>query len=364
MARVYVENLTKKFFNQTVIDNFTLEVKDGSFVSLLGPPGAGKTTILRCIAGLETPDSGNIYIGNEKVNDIPPQHRDVALLFQSYALYPHMTVFENIAFPLKKAKIPKDEIEQIVKETSSLLGIDKLLHRNPGTLSGGEKQRVALARIMARRPRPKVILLDEPLTNLDAKLRVLMRVELRKIQKLMKQTAIFSTPDDLEAIACEDEIAVIDKGKLMQYGHVRDVYNHPRSLSVAQFVGTPPINIIDSEISMKDDDYYIETSEFTYNVSKYHEFLRDRVGNRVLFGIRPENISLSLQKGSESSIEVEVYAIEPLGAEEFIDVRKGEYIIRAKAPPTFKVNIGDRIYASFDIDRIHLFDKSTGAAIL
>ena len=246
MSKVKVVNLVKKFDKTVAVDGISFDVKDGEFIVLLGPSGCGKTTTLRCIAGLETPDEGEIYIDDKLVNDLPPKDRDVAMVFQSYALYPHMTVYGNLAFPLKMRKLPKDEIDKKVKEVAKLLNIDHLLDRKPRQLSGGEMQRVALGRALVRTPR--VFLMDEPLSNLDAKLRVYMRAELKKLQRDLKITTIYVTHDQAEAMAMADRIAVMNKGKILQYSEPHDVYEKPANLFVAGFIGSPPMNFIKASI--------------------------------------------------------------------------------------------------------------------
>jgi len=361
LARVRIESVTKSFGDSKAIDNVTLEVRDGAFVSLLGPSGAGKTTLLRCIAGLEKPEGGSIYVGDDCVNDVPPQRRGVAMLFQSYALYPQMTVFDNIAFPLKKLKMPEEEIKRAIHDVAELLGIQSLLDRKPANLSGGEKQRVAIGRVIVRRP--KVFLLDEPLTNLDAKLRAHMRIELKKIQERLRQTAIFATPDEAEALACTDEVAVMEGGKLLQFDTNKNVYDHPKKLFVAGFVGSPPMNFLDCDLMTTDTKCYLETSEFKLDVSQYREFLKDRSGRRVAMGVRPGDIGLSSQATDAACVDVEVYAVEPMGAETVIDIRKGEHLLKVKVPYSFKTSVGDKLHATFDVNAIHVFDKSTEEAL-
>ncbi len=243
MADVRVENLTKRFDEVVAVNNLSLDVKDQEFMVFLGPSGCGKTTTLRAIAGLERPDEGSIYIDDILVNDLPPASRDVAFVFQFYALYPHMTVYDNMAFPLKAVKTPKPEIDQRVKEVAAVLQIESMLSRTPEKLSGGEMQRVALGRAMVRQP--KVFLMDEPLTNLDAKLRSEMRAELKRLQKDLGATTIYVTHDQLEAMSMGDKITVMDSGVVQQIGNPSDIYDHPASLFVAGFVGSPSMNLLD-----------------------------------------------------------------------------------------------------------------------
>jgi len=261
LAGVRVVGLRKVFDKKTVaVDGVSFEVKDGEFVILLGPSGCGKTTTLRCIAGLETPDEGEIYIGDRLVNDLPPKDRDIAMVFQSYALYPHMTVYDNLAFPLKMRKYPKDEIDKRVKEVARLLRIEDLLDRKPRQLSGGQQQRVALGRALVRNP--QVWLMDEPLSNLDAKLRVYMRAELKKLQKDLGITTIYVTHDQAEAMAMGDRIAVMDKGKILQYDEPHVVYEKPANIFVAGFLGSPPMNFVDATIVERDSQIILDAGVF------------------------------------------------------------------------------------------------------
>ncbi|MBO3768814.1 MAG: ABC transporter ATP-binding protein, partial [Candidatus Brockarchaeota archaeon] len=242
MTRVVFKNVTKKYGNYIAVNNVSFEVEHKEFAVLLGPSGSGKTTILKLISGLEFPDKGEIWIGDRIVNKLPPKDRDVAMVFQNYALYPHKTVYENLAFPLKIRHVPKDEIDKRVKSIAKLLGIDRLLERKPGQLSGGEQQRVALGRALIREP--KVWLLDEPLSNLDAKLRTYMRAELKKLQRELGITTIYVTHDQVEAMTLADKLIVLNEGVVQQIGSPRELYEKPANVFVATFIGSPPMNIM------------------------------------------------------------------------------------------------------------------------
>ena len=358
MARVVLENLTKKLGKANVVDRLNLEVKDGEFLALLGPPGAGKTTTLRMIAGLDSQTSGNIRIGDKLVNSLQPAERNVSMVFQTFALYPQMSVYDNLAFPLKKRRMSKADIDKKVKEVSEMLGISHLLEKRPGLLSGGERQRVAIGRAIVRPS--DVFLLDEPLSNLDAKLRIHMRVELRKLQEQLKQTAIFGTPDELEALSMADKVAVINEGKLVQFDVSESVYDHPKDLFVAKFVGSPPMNTLVGKFEAKDAKSLIMFSGFNLNVTEFRENLGDeRLGSELVLGVRPSNVSVSKQKSGSQDIQAEVYAIEPLGSETILDLKVGDDIVKAVVLPTFTPRIGDNVWLAIDMNRMHVFDKES-----
>lgn len=364
MADVRVENLTKRFGEVFAVNNLSLEVKDKEFTIFLGPSGCGKTTTLRSIAGLEQPDEGNIFIDNVLVNELSPADRDVAFVFQFYALYPHKTVYDNIAFPLKAVKTPKSEIEARVKDVSSILRLDKLLSRTPEKLSGGEMQRVALGRAMVRRP--KVFLMDEPLTNLDAKLRSEMRAELKRLQRDIGATTIYVTHDQLEAMSMGDKIAVINDGVVQQIGTPREVYDHPASLFVAGFVGSPTMNLLDCTYVQEGDKSFliIGANDFKLEIQKSLDSLiqKNASGPELILGIRSEDIFVK-DETAKDTIRAEVYILEPLGSENIIDLKIGEKLIKAKTLPTIQPEVGQIVQMWFNKDRMHVFDKKTEKAI-
>ncbi len=347
MAEVWVKELVKKFGEVTAVNRASIDCRDGEFLVLLGPSGCGKTTILRTIAGLEEPTAGEIYIGDRLVNDIPPKDREIAMVFQNYALYPHMTVRENIAFPLKMKKIKKEEIEERVQSVSKMLEIDKLLDRKPKELSGGQRQRVALGRAIVRNP--KVFLMDEPLSNLDAKLRAYMRAELKKLHERIKVTTIYVTHDQVEAMTMATRIALLRNGELQQLGTPSEIYNNPANTFVGGFVGTPPMNFIEGRIEGKTFMTHFMEYELGAGVGVNIE------KEKVILGIRPEDITIS-EKGD---VEGEVYVVEPLGSEQIVTIKFGEDLILVKAPPNLDIGVGEKIKLSFNREKIYLFDGDT-----
>lgn len=359
MVEVRLENLTKKFDKVTAVDSINLTVKDKEFLVLLGPSGCGKTTTLRMVAGLETCTSGNIYIGDTLVNDVPEKERDVAMVFQTYALWPHMSAFNNIAFPLKMKKVPKNEIKAQVNKTAELLKISHLLNRMPGQLSGGEAQRVALGRAIIRNP--KVFLLDEPLANLDAKLRVHMRVELRKLQEQIGVTTICVTHDQAEAMAMANRIAVMHQGKIGQLGTSADLYDNPENLFVAGFIGSPAMNFMECTL---EKDKGLVSVDFTLAISDQlkKEIMEDATSSELILGVRPQDISIH-EKQIPNSIGTEVYALEPLGHETIFDLKLGEQILKACTHPTETIRFGQKVWMTFDMEKIHVIDKKTEKAI-
>jgi len=364
LAGVRLKNLTKRFGDVVAVSDVSLEVEDKGFLVLLGPSGCGKTTTLRCVAGLETPDTGEIYIGDTLVNELPPKDRDVAMVFQSYALYPHMKVFDNIAFPLKMRKVPKSEIEERVKRVAELLKITHLLNRKPKQLSGGEAQRTALGRAIVRDPR--VFLMDEPLSNLDAKLRIYMRAELKRLQKDLGVTTVYVTHDQVEAMTMAERIAIMNYGVLQQLATPDKVYDNPQSLFVAGFIGSPPMNFIDCTFMEKSGECFIDAGVFTLPIPDAigHAVKQQATSSKLILGVRPEDILVHKKRVPEANVEGEVYVLEPLGSEIVLDLKVGENLIKVKTPPDFRVNTGDRVWLSFDTNRIHAFDKKTEKAIV
>ena len=365
MSKVKVVNLVKKFDKTIAVDGISFDVKDGEFIILLGPSGCGKTTTLRCIAGLETPDEGEIYIDDRLVNDLPPKDRDVAMVFQSYALYPHMTVYGNLAFPLKMRKYPKDEIKKRVMEVAKLLRIEELLDRKPKQLSGGQQQRVALGRALVRNP--KVWLMDEPLSNLDAKLRVYMRAELKKLQRDLRITTIYVTHDQAEAMAMADRIAVMNKGKILQYSDPHHVYEKPANLFVAGFIGSPPMNFIKASIIEKDSRVILDAGFFQYELEReLGEILkREASGSEVVIGFRPEHMILSKEREANSIFQADVYVVEPMGSNIIVDLKAGEYLLKAVTPPTVEIPPpGQKVWVGFPLERLHVFDAKTEKTLI
>ena len=358
MVEIKLENVTKKFGDVVAVDNLNLDIRDGEFVALLGPSGCGKTTTLLMIAGIYKPTEGYIYFDDQVVNDIPPKDRNIGMVFQSYALYPHMSVFDNIAFPLKLKRRPKDEIRKRVVEVAEILGIKELLNRKPSQLSGGQQQRVALARALVKEP--SVFLMDEPLSNLDAKLRIHMRAELKRIQRELGITTVYVTHDQLEAMTMASRIAVLNKGVLQQYATPEELYRKPSNMFVASFIGSVPINFIEGELVRANGGYSVETG---YINIKLLNLVRDgvdgvEVGKRVVIGIRPENVKIG-----SGPYRGRVAILEPLGRDMIVHIEVDGMTIRALAPSDLNIREGDIISFDLDYDYLHLFDKKSGEII-
>jgi len=358
MARVVLENVTKKFGENAAVGPLSLEIPDQEFVVLLGPSGCGKSTTLNLIAGLEELDSGHIYFNDELVDDKPPDKRDVAMVFQSYALYPHMNVFDNISFSLKIRKMPAEEIKRRVKDAAELLQIADLVGRRPHQLSGGERQRVALARAIVRNP--EVFLLDEPLSNLDAQLRVYMRAELKRLHSELKTTFIYVTHDQVEALTMADRIALLRRGVLQQYDTPDQLYRAPSNTFVASFIGSPPMNFVDCTVTILSGRPHLSTDMFPMDATGLARVMQqDDVGREFILGVRPEDLLISTEPVGENPVQAKVYVVEPLGSETIVDVKLGNSIIkvtsRAESPPA----VGDPVWIGFNKKRIHLFDRKT-----
>ncbi len=359
MVSVRLVHLCKYFGKVRAVDDLNLEIKDGEFVALLGPSGCGKTTTLLMIAGIYKPTRGEIYFDKEMINDLPPKDRNIGMVFQSYALYPHMTVYDNIAFPLKLKKVPKHEIDKKVREVARFLRIDDLLDRKPSQLSGGQQQRVALARALAKEP--QLFLMDEPLSNLDAKLRIMMRAELKKLQKDLGITTIYVTHDQVEAMTMADRIAVMNLGRLQQYGTPSDLYFKPTNVFVAGFIGSPPMNFVDGSLVEKDGGYVLDLGAFSIELPSDISDVLKKAGasTEVILGVRPEDITVG-----EGPYEGEVYVTEPLGKDLIVHIKVGDTILRALSGAQLKISPGSRVRFSIDIKRIHIFDKRTENAYI
>lgn len=351
---ISLRNLTKSFADSSAVDAVSLEVKDGEFVVLLGPSGCGKTTTLRMIAGLEQATSGDILIDDVRVNDLPPQKRDVAMVFQSYALYPHMTVAENIAYPLRVRQTATAEMQEQVRQTAAMLQIEPLLGRRPRELSGGERQRVALARAIVRHP--KAFLMDEPLSNLDAKLRLQMRGELKRLQQELRTTTVYVTHDQAEAMTLGHRVAVMNRGKLQQFDTPLEIYNRPANRFVAEFVGSPGMNLIDGRIDLSQRVFVSDG----LSVALTEELLNRTSGrNACTLGVRPEHVRVStIQSGHWTPVTV--YVTELMGNETFVIVQTGSQKIIARIPGGFRADSGRSAWISFDLTKAHLFDAETG----
>ena len=346
---VTFDNIAKSFGPVRVLEELSLEVQPGEFLVLLGASGSGKTTALRILAGLETASSGRILIGQREVTDVLPKYRDVSMVFQSYALYPHKTVAENIGFPLKVRKVPKDQQEAAIRDAAAQVQIDQLLDRYPRQLSGGQRQRVALARAMVRRP--SVFLMDEPLSNLDAKLRGHMRAELKHMQSTLGTTTIYVTHDQIEAMTLAHRVAILEKGVLQQLDTPAKIYNDPANLFVAQFIGSPPMNVVHGAL----DGSVFQTRGGRVDVS-----VAGRVDKAIL-GARPEDCSVTAP--GQGHLGAEIYTVELIGDHTLVTVKAGEDLLTVKAPKDFAGNTGDSIGISFSKDRLFVFDAATGARV-
>ena len=356
---IIFKNVTKHFGGATVVDDLTLNIDDGEFVVLLGPSGCGKTTTLRMLAGLETASAGDIMINGERINDVPAQHRDLAMVFQSYALYPHMTIAENIGYPLRVRKLNKNARAERVNRVATMLEINDLLARKPRELSGGERQRVALARAIVREPR--AYLMDEPLSNLDARLRVQMRGELKHLQHQLGTTTIYVTHDQAEAMTLAHRVAVMRKGKLQQFAPPMKIYEEPANQFVAEFVGSPSMNLIKGEIDFAlrrfiAPDFAIELPE--------NQIVRlsSQAGKSVTLGIRPEHIHVNEQH-VESALEAAVYVTELMGNETLVFVTLGGNKLIARASSEFRAELETKVWLTFDPEHFHFFDTLTGERI-
>ncbi|MCL4518072.1 MAG: sn-glycerol-3-phosphate ABC transporter ATP-binding protein UgpC [Thaumarchaeota archaeon] len=361
MASVRLENITKVFKGPAVVKDLNLNVAEGEFLVLLGPSGCGKTTTLRMVAGVEIPTSGNVYIGDRLVNDVPPRERDIAMVFQTYALYPQMTVHDNLAFPLKMRKYSKSEIEDRVNKAAATLEITELLKRRPKELSGGQRQRVALGRAIVRNP--KVFLMDEPLSNLDAKLRVQTRVELKNLQKRLGTTTIYVTHDQAEAMTLADRVAVMKEGIIQQVAPPTEVYAHPVNKFVAGFIGSPTMNFLEGEIRLNQEGITIDCSDFTFPLDPtFSGALAGYSGKKVTYGIRAEDVRVSTDK-TEGAVEVSVFGSELMGSEQFVHGRRGDKTIVARAPMSFSAGIGSNVWMNLTSPNAHVFDSLTEQTI-
>ena len=359
MVEVVLENVTKRFDNVVAVNNVNLRVRRGEFTVLLGPSGCGKTTTLRIIAGLERPDSGRVLFDDVDVTDVPANKRGVAMVFQSYAVWPHMKVYDNIALPLRIRGIREDEIRRRVREVAELLRIEHLLDRYPYQLSGGEKQRVAVARAIA--VRPKVLLMDEPLSNLDALLRIQARAEIKKLQRKLGITTIYVTHDQTEAMVLADKIVVMNRGTIQQVGTPDEIYAKPANTFVAEFIGNPPMNLFKAKIKgstlVLEDDIRIDISNLKIST--------DAIEREVIVGIRPEHIRLveGSREGGGLRLRGLVELIENLGSEEIVHVRIGKTTLKVKYPGRLNVREGGTADIQINPEDLHLFDPEKGTRI-
>ena len=374
MASLSLRHIYKKYpGGVTAVSDFNLEVKDKEFLVLVGPSGCGKTTTLRMIAGLEEITEGELFIGDRLVNDVAPKDREIAMVFQNYALYPHMSVFENMSFGLKLNKVPKEKIKRLVEEAARILDITHLLDRKPKALSGGQKQRVALGRAIVREP--KVFLLDEPLSNLDAKLRAAMRTELTKLHKRVGTTFVYVTHDQVEAMTMATRIVVMKDGLIQQVDTPQRLYDYPCNIFVAGFIGTPQMNFINGKLVKKDDGVYFDFQNVSLKLPEEKanaEEIKDYIGQDVVVGLRPEAISDvadAVAANPEYSFEVNVDVTELMGAEIYLYLTVGDpedepTSLIARVSSRSQSRAGDKIKVAVDMSRFHIFDKDTEVCIL
>ncbi|MFQ6034006.1 MAG: ABC transporter ATP-binding protein [Candidatus Bipolaricaulia bacterium] len=372
MAEVVLEKVTKKFGDFVAVNSIDLKVEDEEFTVLVGPSGCGKTTTLRMVAGLEEVTEGEIYIGDRLVNNVPPKDRDIAMVFQNYALYPHMNVYNNMAFGLKLRKVPKKEIDRRVRQAAELLGIADKLKSKPKELSGGQRQRVAVGRAIVRDP--KVFLFDEPLSNLDAKLRVQMRAELQELHQELKTTTVYVTHDQVEAMTLGSRVAVIKDGMIQQYDPPQTIYDHPANLFVAGFIGSPAMNFLPAKLVSEEGRLYLVNADGTpgehFKLQVPQEkapALEGHLGKEVIFGIRPENLKTAemvpdYDPGAVLGARVRVR--EPLGDELIILAKNGEQELVARLDPRVKVEINQTVKLIAEMEFMHLFDRETEETII
>jgi multiple sugar transport system ATP-binding protein len=348
MASVTFKGVVKKFGSFVAVSDLDLEIRDEEFLVLLGPSGCGKTTTMRLVAGLEEVSAGEIRIGDDRVNDVLPKYRDVAMVFQSYALYPHLTVEKNIGYPLRVRKVPAPEQKRLVAEVARRVELESMLHRLPKELSGGQRQRVALARAIVRTPR--VFLMDEPLSNLDAKLRVQMRAELKHLQHELRVTTIYVTHDQIEAMTLAHRVAVMNKGIIEQLGTPKEIYNNPRTLFVAGFIGSPPMNLLEGEV---------KNGVFTGSGGLRVEGLNNTNVARAVLGVRPEDIHVVGAKDMGINFAAPIYSVELTGESTLVSVHAGNRLLTMRADKDFDGDFDQVVGVKASRDRVFLFDQKT-----
>ena len=362
--KVKLENLSKRWGKVVGADHINLEINDGEFVAFLGPSGCGKTTTLLMVAGIYKPTEGIINFDDKVVNFVAPKDRNIGMVFQSYALYPHMTVFQNISYPLKLQKIPKEEMKKRAQKVADMMDIGHLMDRKPAQLSGGQQQRVALGRALVKEP--KLLLFDEPLSNLDARLRLSMRGEIKRLQVELGITSIYVTHDQVEAMTMADRVAVMKGGELQAYDPPDVLYDKPRTLFVASFVGNPPMNLIGVEVSHENGDYHARAEGIDLIIPAERGEKAAGKG-QVIMGIRPEDImvaSTGLSTDTDRQVSGEIYVVEPLGRDDLIDVRIGEVSIRVLADPALKLKMGENTTLEFNTRKTQFFDPATEQSLL
>jgi multiple sugar transport system ATP-binding protein len=367
MARVELKSISKVYEgNVRAVDNANIVVEDKEFVVFVGPSGCGKSTTLRMVAGLEEISEGELYIDGELMNDVPPKDRNIAMVFQNYALYPHMTVYENMAFGLKIKKVPKDAIDQRVKDAARILDIEKFLDRKPKALSGGQRQRVAVGRAIVRNP--KVFLFDEPLSNLDAKLRVQMRAEISGLHHRLDATMIYVTHDQVEAMTMANKIVVMKDGKVQQIGSPMNLYNYSINKFVAGFIGSPPMNFITVKVVEKNGAAVLDEGAFEIKpLPQHQEYIKKYVGKEIYFGIRPEDLSYTEKPAQENNIPVDVAVVEPLGSDIHLWLNTKSTNVQqlvARTEPHYLFKVDDVVNFTPRLEKARYFDRETELSIL
>ncbi|MCO5044545.1 MAG: sn-glycerol-3-phosphate ABC transporter ATP-binding protein UgpC [Verrucomicrobia bacterium] len=367
MAKVVLENVWKIYpGNVTAVHDANLVIEDQEFVVLVGPSGCGKSTTLRMVAGLEEISKGSIFIDGKKVNDVPPKNRDIAMVFQNYALYPHMSVYKNMAFGLKLRRYPKTEIDARVREAADILGIQQLLERKPKELSGGQRQRVAVGRAIVRKP--KAFLFDEPLSNLDAKMRVQMRTEISKLHARLSSTMIYVTHDQMEAMTMGDRIVVMKDGFIQQVAPPLELYNQPANQFVAGFIGSPPMNFFKGTLEQRGGGIWFNEGASALRLEDFQaKKLTAYVGKEIVFGIRPEDVALShnaVDTNPEHQLKARVEVVEPIGAETYLYMATGRASFIARVTGGERADVNQELQLSFTMAKSHLFDAQTGVTLV
>jgi multiple sugar transport system ATP-binding protein len=366
MASVTLKNLVKKYGKVEAVKGINLHIQDHEFLCLLGPSGCGKSSTLRMVAGLEEITAGEIYIGDRLVNDLWPKERDIAMVFENYALYPHLTTYDNMAFPLRSRKFGESEIRKLISNAARILDIEELLNRNPSELSGGQKQRVAIGRAIVRNP--AVFLMDEPISHLDAKLRDQMRGELKRLQKQLGATTLYVSHDQIEAMTMADRIAIMNFGELQQVATPQEVFRKPANKFVAFFVGSPSINFINAEVIEENMSYVLTWDKiYTFNVpGRLKEALSRHLDNsrKITLGIRPQSISVSMQPDKQHILEGKIFITQPLGEEMMVEITMGTHRVTAVTSIEFPGEIEEKVWVGFDEAGLHLFHAETERNIL
>ncbi len=363
MAEIRIDKLNKMFGDVVAVKNLDLHVRDKEFVVLLGPSGCGKTTTLNCVAGLEEPTSGSIFVGGVDMRDQPPNKRNIAMVFQNYALYPHMNVYENMRFPLKMRRMPREEARERIEAAARVLDISELLDRKPRELSGGQRQRVALGRAIVREP--YAFLMDEPLSNLDAALRVSMRSEIKKLHNKIGTTFVYVTHDQAEAMTLANRVALLKDAVLQQYTTPYELYHRPQNMFVAAFIGSPAMNFLPGEVKSSGEETFFERERLKVELPRdFHERAGALPDRSLILGVRPEDIIVTPAAKSPEGERWEILLEEPMGSDLFLEVNMGEQIVKIRTDGDLRLKAGDKICLSFKTEKLHLFDPATQKTLL